>query len=469
MPTFHEEEVLRSGTLGFFKPHSLITKIESMADLSPEGESAPPQVVALHVHEYIHYLHNLTTIVGLSSLTSSFLLVHPLLTQMADNRIEEELEQHLLRAFTEIRSLKGYEEDIPEDYKWGKVKCWDFVKEGISFTDIANGAEEDPDQPIAFKTTATFTDGRILKFRLVPGLDFITEGIAYEIERDIRKRAGTSEYEVDLMTPSYPYLAFAPLVDQLAGRKLPSDERVFIGSVALLTSNPSASMTNICELHKFGEGTKQGKILEQMVGNIISGFAQYAEYVRVAIIPMFYSIFSGSPILVKGMEVYEKLILTALNSRLKHPLLELSFLRETMDKEGFEKIALNLLERVIFQGKPGFASEIKWIGRPGSVASYSSDMHEAFAVLQACIHYVQQHFKINRLETRESLKPTSCPFRGACKVEQDSGQPDICGSRPWLAESCEEIKEKCVYQAGIEAFKATVASKGATVDDSLPF
>jgi hypothetical protein len=58
MPRFHEEEVLRSGTAGVFTPHSLILNIESMADLFPEGisiEDDPtfPQVIALHVHEYI--------------------------------------------------------------------------------------------------------------------------------------------------------------------------------------------------------------------------------------------------------------------------------------------------------------------------------------------------------------------------------------------------------------------------------
>jgi hypothetical protein len=94
----------------------------------------------------------------------------------------------------------------------------------------------DPEQQIEFDVKAVFPDGEELDFRLMPGLKFITEGIAYEIERDIKMRWGISATEVDLSTPAYPYLMYGPLLEYLAGTKLSSKERIATG---LLHSPPA--------------------------------------------------------------------------------------------------------------------------------------------------------------------------------------------------------------------------------------
>jgi hypothetical protein len=477
MPSFHEEEVLRSGTSGVYSPHSLILNIESLADLSPEDvciedESTFPQIMALHVHEYIHYLHNLTTRSGLSCLTDMFLLVQPLLRQKINEETGEGAETaqqcHLRMVFDSIRKSKGYVQDIPSGFAWHPVKKWEFSQLTDSHP-LMPEALMDPEQQITFNVRAVFFNNSELEFRLMPGLDFITEGIAYEIERDIRKRAGTSAFEVDANTPSFPYLAYGPLLEFLAGGKVSSDERVIIGTMALLATSPSVALTSLSKLQGREEGTLGAAVFTTIVKDILEGFDNYSEYFCETLIPMFYQVFSGSEILTKGMQVYEKLILKGLNSRRERQCLELAFLREHMNIKNFNNIAATLLERVVFQGKPDSAIEIRWEGGKESVVTMSPDMHEAFAILQSCIHYVQQHLTNGGLETKKPLRSTPCPFSGACTVEHAAGGPEVCRSRPWDAKNIAKNSALCTYQAGINAFKSIGLPQAADEDDTLPF
>lgn len=476
MPSFHEEEVLRSGTAGVFTPHSLILNIESMADLFPEGlsiEDDPtfPQVIALHVHEYIHYLHNLTTRSGLSCLVDMFLLMHPLLQQKINDEAGREAgkaqQSHIRNVFNSICKSQGYVIGIPDGYKWRPISRWEFSQVTASFASMPE-AIMDPEQQIEFDVKAVFSGGEELDFRLMPGLKFITEGIAYEIERDIKMRWGISAAKVDLSTPAYPYLMYGPLLEHLAGTKLTSKERIAIGLLSLLATSPSVVLTSLSKLTSRKPGTLGATLFTAIEQSTLEGFESYSTHFIDDLIPMIYKVLSGSEILTKGMEVYEALILKGLQSRTKHSALEIAFLVDKMDIETFDYIAGNLLERVIFQKKPDSALEIRWVGNEKRVEQMTRDMHEAFAVLQSCIHYVQQHLKSNRLETRQSLNPTPCPFKGACTVEQAAGNPQVCRSNPWGAYNLGENSVPCVYQAGVDAFKSLVMPS-ATVEETLPF
>lgn len=77
MYKYHEREVLNAGKLGTYRVHSLFTRITSEGDLNPEIGEPLQGAVALHAHEYTHYLHNLSTLAGLDALLACFWLVAP--------------------------------------------------------------------------------------------------------------------------------------------------------------------------------------------------------------------------------------------------------------------------------------------------------------------------------------------------------------------------------------------------------
>lgn len=114
---------------------------------------------------------------------------------------------------------------------------------------------------------------------------------------------------------------------------------------------------------------------------------------------------------------------------------------------------------MIFQEKPFGEAEISWIGEKGSVVSMPAHMHDAFAALQSCIHYVQQHFASDVLQvSRRPLGQVRCAYSGACSVEVDRGHSQACKSEPWKSQTDEPFL-KCVYQVGVEAFYHTIAKQ----------
>ncbi|OSN63085.1 hypothetical protein BV349_04633 [Pseudomonas syringae pv. actinidiae] len=460
MAQFHDNEILRSNTAGQFRPHSLITKIFPDGDISL-GDDAQPAAVALHVHEYIHYLHNLSTIPGLGSLTSSFLLMQSVLKATLEGSPGCELfaksDAHAHRAFAQVKLMRGFTIGIPKDYRWGIVSKWEFT-ELKATPKLPDGLDKDDlEDQVFYEVSATFSDGRILNFDLLPSLDFISEGIAYEIERDILKRSGKSSIEVDLGTPSFPYLAYGPLLESLVGRAIPSDERLFLGAMALLTRVPSAALNSLCRLHHYEEDTLASHTFQDMVHRIIQDFKGYSDYVTTSIIPTLYGVLGTSDILEAGMQVYERLITKGLETRARNPFLESAFLDNKMDVIGFNKVAAKYLERMTFQEKHFGEAEISWIGEKGSVVSMPAQMHDAFAALQSCIHYVQQHFASDVLQVScRPLGQVQCPYSGACSVEVDRGHPQACKSEPWKSQADEPLL-KCVYQVGVEAFYQTIA------------
>ncbi|RRV55504.1 hypothetical protein EGJ15_24385 [Pseudomonas sp. p99-361] len=364
---------------------------------------------------------------------------------------------HTHRAFAQVKLMRGFTIGIPNEYRWGIVSRWEF-SELKTIPKLPNGlSKADLEDQVFYEVAATFSDGRTLTFDLLPGLDFISEGIAYEVERDILKKSGKSAVEVDLSTPSFPYLAYGPLLESIVGRAIPSDERLFLGAMALLTRVPSAALNNLCKLHHDGEGTKAAQAFEVMVAGIVKNFKDYSDYVISSIIPMLYGVFGASDVLNAGMQVYERLIVKGLKTRLRNSFLESAFLNNKMDVTGFNKVAAKYLERMTFQEKPFGEAEISWVGEEGSVVSMPAHMHDAFAALQSCIHYMQQHFASHVLQvSRRPLGQVRCPYSGACSVEIDRGNPQACKYEPWQS-NVDESLPKCVYQVGVEAFYQTLA------------
>nr|WP_314562219.1 hypothetical protein [uncultured Pseudomonas sp.] len=479
MSTFHDNEVLRAGKLGAFRVNALITRIGWEGDLHPESGSILPGAVALHVHEYIHYLHNLSTVAGLDALTSCLLLVQPFLIQSAktDSETDSEsfseklvrgspednqsntIDEHVAMAFRKIRSMRGFARNIPKDYVWKKTVEWQFTEMDHQDTSEFEDGYTQLDDEIRFRVKAIFADKSCLDFELQPGLDFITEGIAYEAERYILNAKFNGSVDVDGTVPSYPYLAFSPLVKSLVGRETSPTERIVIGTLSLLSPSPSEALVNICKVFRFEVEVAGVNIVEQLIIDIIAQFKRYADYVINSIVPMLRHVFENSKILSDGFEVYETLILTALNTRLKSPVMELAFLKQPMDERLFSNIALTYLERWISQEKSNGETEIMWLGRRGSVASWPPEKHEAFAVLQSSIHYVQHHFtQDGRMVSTEKLAVTLCPFSGACSVERDAGYPEECKTKPWRAQEAGVMRDLCAYELGVIAIKDAILS-----------
>lgn len=460
MSEYHEREVLNAGRLGTYRVHSLLTRISSDGDMEPEIGEPFPGAVSLHAHEYTHYLHNLSTLAGLEAMLACFWLVVPFVNHTDDRgwyrapACSEAAEDDSLElAFQLMVTARGSVEGIPSDknFKWPIIDEWTFgevYSESIPLSHSTEGYIGNlniSSLPIIAKSKSSQ-----FELKLNPGLDFISEGVAYEIEREQRRLAGIPEQFLDAQTPSYPYLAYRPLIDHLVGQQTTVIERVIIGNFALLAHHVSDTFFDLCAALKRDKERNDGHASE--IGNItsqvINKFREHSERTDISHVDQIKSILAGSRDLYAAVELYGRLIQKGLRLRLATPLMELLFTQQKLTPEEFRNITVNLLERQVCQEKSDGSAQIEWIGALGSVADLEPEEHQQLGVLQAAIHYLQQHFtKKGHLANTQDLEESACPFRGACEAQTRFGNPPECDTKPWLVSVADGRNEVCFYEA----------------------
>ncbi|CAI8782318.1 CHAT domain-containing protein [Pseudomonas sp. IT-P2] len=478
MYKYHEREVLNAGALGTYRVHSLFTRITSEGDLSPEIGEPLQGAVALHAHEYTHYLHNLSTLAGLDALLACFWLVAPFVRGTDDRgwfTAYEGLEydDQLTAAFAVMNSSRGSVTGIPKDknFQWPEITEWCFGEVSTESVTLTYGTEGEIGkiQMQSIPITAKHNKGEPLELVLTPGLDFISEGIAYEIEREQRRAPHLSDKILDSQTPCYPYLAYRPLVEHLIGHGTTPQERILIGNLALLSSAPAKTFFELCAAIKRDKDRGDGKKVEQdRIGDdIYRAFVRHVSNPDFSYTDQLKEILSGSGDHIEGLEIYCKLIDKGLKQRTKTFMLEQMMIQKKFTAYEFRDFTLNILERLVCQEKVDDDSVIEWIAPlNGVIAKLPEEILQKLSVLQTSIHYLQQHFTVDgRLGSTAQLQESACPFTDACETQKQYGYPADCGSKPWNV-SVDGGKKVCWYEAGRLSLR--MAKNGQVMLDAPP-
>ena len=201
-------DFLNKEVIGSYSPNCLYTRISSLFDLQPATSAVLHDAVAVHVHEYVHFLHNVSTCAGLHLLIADLWLL-----------------RSLPHATNEHGHFAGSERLTEEQQSW--------VRAATSWRDALLGAVK------GLADSARFT--------IDLGYNFISEGIAYEAEREVRRFSSSRQSDLDHGVLPYPYLIYGALIDALVGRKSTPQERIDLGVFALLTTSPGASLIALCE------------------------------------------------------------------------------------------------------------------------------------------------------------------------------------------------------------------------------
>ncbi|MBL5906111.1 hypothetical protein [Serratia fonticola] len=463
MAKYHEIEVLRAGTLGSYITNAMITRINSEGDLFPDCGEPFPGAVSLHAHEFTHYLHNFSTQVGFNMLASCIWLLNNFSRGANnvggyENKHDVSSSDSAKLSFLLLKSMRGSVSGILPTYSAKKIKQWCFSQVREEKRNLIHSTEGHLGDICVHNVNIDIinSSGDTVSFSVQFGLNFISEGVAYEIEREIRKGAGIPESMLDDQTPIFPYLAYKPFIDHLVGRETSSEERISIGNYALLTSSASKGLLDGCYSLKLDSELNTSENFDSYKKTTLSKFKSRVNNINEMEMKNLLETLKGSEILSKGFEFYSQLILTALNMRLSDPNVEMKLIEKQMTGDDFNKLTSNILERWVCQEKADRLDEINWIGCPGGLIESEEETLSAVSILQSCIHYVQCHFSLegNIIETLK-LPNIKCPFSGACQVEEDEGNPDVCKTKPWNFKRNNQEQEYdnkvCWYIAGVKA------------------
>lgn len=457
MSEFHSREILKAGALGTYRMHSLFTRITSSGDLDVAECDRFKFAVALHAHEYTHYLHNLTTRAGLDALTPCFWLI-PYFVRNTDEfgrftaPNDNDEDGYVSLAFNIMRSCRGAVDMVPKGDKIKRQRIVEWVINDPQFEMIElnhDGKRVGSFDKCTVKIIAKSHNSQSTEINLTPGLDFISEGVAYEVEREQCRLAGIEEKDLDSQTPSYPYLAYRPLVDHFVGRETTSIERIAIGNYALMSNSPSTYFFELCfTLTKGGlAGDENSKEFFELTKEIKANFKKIKSD---SITSQIKNNVKGSGWLFKGANLYSSLIERGMALRSQWPLMELAFIQKKLTPNEFRLITSNLLDHVVCQEKVEPPHKIEWVGskRNDLISASDSDL-QYLGVLQSSIHYLQQHFtNEGRLGDTAEMPDSACPFDGVCPLQNSYSNPNLCATKPWQVSIGDGQTKICWYEAG---------------------
>ncbi|MEY0169844.1 hypothetical protein AB7V86_03150 [Providencia rettgeri] len=435
---------LKSTTLGTYRPNALFVKINTFCDLEPEFGEVLQDAVAVHVHEYIHYLHNVSTVAGQYYLFSHFMFLRYMVSGCDKNG-------HFIGGNAQDELLSSLSDISKTTYTFLGTNSLKKIANNIDISELEISIpirKINNDGVPEIHCELYLKNKENIKEDIIIGYVFITEGIAYEIEREIRKKHTPSD-KIDVGTPAFPYLAYRKAIELWTGRKFNTKELVDISVTALSSFFPGDLLFQICEDLKSMPAEfdlvlkKYKKDNAKRYETIIKMLIEQNEAVR------------KNKNLKVAMKEYIKMSSYGMQIRVKNWLAELDFIENSNDKYYFYSSVYKKVDYNLIQEKPCDKARIDWIG-PSKIAKTEKEIR-SIAVLQSMLHFSQLHMTTNGvIPNTVDLRNERCPFSGACvqegKFQKDDDYKSIenCQKKPWMNFLSPKSNELvCWYASGV--------------------
>lgn len=451
---------IQFSALASYRNNALFTTFPESADLTllePLGSVSNAKQVAdvlgLHVHEYIHQLHNFSTTAGLQLLKNRLVALQFFATGTDGNghyirqgQVYKHINKDVLYNFE-----KEYSRILGDT---GQIKLEGFLSDfQFDFFDTVEPTDDptDPCQILGVRMEYKLAGAHQRTVIGNIGYNIITEGIAYEIERDVRNRiTGELGAQLEYSTPVLPYRLYRPIVEALVGRVCTVEELVKVGTFALQNKIPSWGL-------KAAAFALQQGVLEPFTKMMETDNQEAVDSYRATIDSLLTTTFAGTAV-KKGLVILDKIVMGAINRRIQSPYFELAFLREPLTLAVFEGVIsdLDLPARCILQEKPDGQSELIWVGN--DVGNLSDFECGAISTLQCALQYTQLHLALtgsfyNTAELPKSPHNLSCPYLNACPLRDKKTDPALCAEAPWMHDLDVQGGDVCWYVNGVKSVR----------------
>lgn len=450
----HWHEAHSSQAMGSYRPNSLFIWAHSLADLDPDSDEPSLSAISTHAHEYIHYLHNVATVSGLYVFLTGLWLMGTLAAcadseghSRGDTYLTDEQKKMMSASVSCLVAIKGGGEWADAVNPTAPPLNWSFSKH-----ELRTGQIELADQILNYDLAsisgkAVDAKGKSSDFVIEIGYDLINEGVAYEVDREIRRSGGACIGDLDLGTPPYPYLAYGAIVEHLLGRVATPKERICIGVAALQKVYPGAALVEFClSLRSMATAPSDDSWVKP------STLRNFLDPINLLLKPTLKELHGANADPWGGDDALA-LFQRGFHLRSMNSLLELSFVERRIDKASYRQCISTMVDCCVIQSKPNNKVIHEWVGT-GTVARNEEDAAR-IGVFQASLHFALLHIGPNerRFHPTSILRPTACPYSGGCQVEIDDGHPIECRAQPWSRyKEVPRGGKVCWYAAGVKTF-----------------
>lgn len=408
------------------------------------------------VHEYIHYIHEVSTLIGsfCLSISASLRSIFSFSLDQDKNSSKALGYQKSIPKYHTILHKK-YEETLEtlngdaiifNNNSVTKISEISYIKKYLNVEDeeqIVSQEIEIPELKLVVYDNKKFTSDVKVKI----GRFFIYEGIAYELDR-VYNRIRRNANKIEDYAKGTEYT----LLRNLAQHICPKIKTKEFLTFAVLSLNTTACGKTFMEYLEKLKGKNQQEIEENirafksdMSHDLFTKLEDFKEMQN-----QLKDSYLGRPYLDKAIEFIVEQNIKLYELRIKNPCFEIDNIYSGNLTQLRNDVSI-CDYMFTFKDRDEYLRDYF-----GSVLPVDNEVSLSLKVLATHDHYFMSHNRYSTSEIENATKNNKyrCPIYTSCSHHIRQTSPQICNKRPWRSYEMEAVERLCVYGAGVLAFKA---------------
>ncbi len=432
-----------------YKPQEFIIRLGPDIELIDSEKSAlvapTPTALAVFMHEYIHYIHNVSTVIGLSGLINTLELWHLFRQTFDENgfshgstRLDSNSQDHLKN----ITEILAFGRDV------FKPKLHNVLKPASLKILNATSEKAIKTKQTKFVCQVQVSDqgGNTEDCQIEIGIPEIMEAAAWLLECSLLSKFDPHAdiVPVDVL----PYKAVSALAEHLYPGI--AEETVLAAILAALqSSDPVDALQQLLKIASVEHDTNRNAISE--IHDAALKVVGENEATLLSLLSEIELKFQTPNIMSTGIQAILDIARETLAARRKLPLFEIALIDGLAKGDlSFEQWMTAYPPCIVIQQKPG-SNDVQKRDMLVSflpLNSDGSDSEVGLRVIHAIFDFVGRHSRNGELIPTKDLMRKPCPFYTCCDLELRAQKPNICRCSPW--ESVGQHEEgNCWYGAAV--------------------
>ncbi|MBI3136084.1 MAG: hypothetical protein HYZ14_15510 [Bacteroidetes bacterium] len=402
-------------------------------------------------HEYIHYLHELSTVIGNANialdLSSKSIFTHnfnpDLKSAESFGVTDKKQRENLVKIIATQGAISGSGADVLNGGKFVEPINIRYDKQEVSFPHGHDFTSIEINVPIIeFKGF----NGSVFIGKLSFGKFFIYEGIAYELDREAERNVkGWDKIDDNQKATEYTVLR------QLAIFIFPEvEKRTFLSLAVLSLQYIDCGRTFITFLKKVKKEYESGlnqttsvNLLKEEAGKML--FQKRVDFLDAQ--EEYKNIFKGRKQLTRAFSFLSEKTKFLYDERIKNPTFEVDLVFENRHRDLLDIIQICDF-MYIFSDEDEFMRD--FLG-----TTLDEDTSQALKALLSYDHYHKKHQRFLGTSQVEAKDEHKCPFYHCCNLSLRKSHSEICQKKPWriFEISANKDNQFCWYGQGVLEFK----------------
>jgi hypothetical protein len=428
---------------------------EDDEDIEAQRASAvTPEKLATFVHEYLHYLHNFSTLGGLYDLIAQLRMMHVYRAavgasghcygnaELTDEQVKDY--QELFRWRSHLRGeTRPLDREMPHS-RDVNIRICDYSRETKKFQLVAGPM---PGESIGITFEMSSKSSEPTNHAMQFGSTCLMEGIAWEIDHAIRGLA--PEEPCGRPALAVPYKVARALFEKIVGMAPESTILVKTCLLALQSCDPGSSFCDVAE--ELAKASRAGK-------DIAARLDECEEKTKVDMVKNFPGIkawldreldtlLTLAP-LVPAVSLMKEQSIAFMELRSRSPYFELEFVGKSFSQDTL----MTLLEKypscpLVEIGHSADDGRLSIFGKPPP----TEEQVQSMGTFQGFMQVGWSHFGQSSIAATEEIGKHQCLMFSACHAPFAKAAETPCKTTPWKTFVNPPPPELCWYAAGVAA------------------